>query len=324
MSLVGFVGSRSLSPEAAPLVSSLVGGLAASGRRLSVGCCIGLDELVLRSIPGAAPDAEVAFFGIGGPGPGGSWPGFWWGSVPTGMLGAVASWAGCVPSWWAGGVCQCPDVSPAGGCACLRRRLLTRSLTLVRAVAAAGDGRGLVAVLSSPASRGTLRACAAAAARDVPVVAFTVGFAPSALPPIGVGAWSAGSGPSASEWDGFPGVARCRWRRDAAPAAPPPAAAPPAETEEERLLRWRSLRIERARCEGPMYQWQILHHADRNAPETWHCTNPASGRSYEVTAGTCTCPDWIYRGARSETPCKHMFALALHLDAQRRSSRVAA
>lgn len=34
-----------------------------------------------------------------------------------------------------------------------------------------------------------------------------------------------------------------------------------------------------------------------------------SGEVYEVTAHSCTCPDYHYRGAGSGVPCKHMLAL---------------
>lgn len=46
------------------------------------------------------------------------------------------------------------------------------------------------------------------------------------------------------------------------------------------------------------------------------CVNLTTGESYEVSAHTCTCPDFHYRGSQQNppVPCKHMRMLALELE----------
>jgi hypothetical protein len=63
VALVGFCGSRSLPPSAAPLVSRVVSSVLAAGRGVAVGCAPGADAL-LRA---AAPVFRASSFGVGRP-----------------------------------------------------------------------------------------------------------------------------------------------------------------------------------------------------------------------------------------------------------------
>ncbi len=53
MVLVGFTGSRSLSPQFAPLVGQLACSVAAAGRSVAVGCAGGADQFVRAACPQA-------------------------------------------------------------------------------------------------------------------------------------------------------------------------------------------------------------------------------------------------------------------------------
>lgn len=59
--LVGFCGSRSLSPAAAPLVAAVVGAVVASGRGVAVGCAAGADQLVRAAAPSARVWSAASF-----------------------------------------------------------------------------------------------------------------------------------------------------------------------------------------------------------------------------------------------------------------------
>ena len=50
MEVVAFAGSRGLSYNYLPLVCSVVGSVIRSGRSVAVGCCVGLDEMVLTNL----------------------------------------------------------------------------------------------------------------------------------------------------------------------------------------------------------------------------------------------------------------------------------
>ena len=80
MALVGFFGSRSLSPSrtlpsSSPLVSRVVASVLASGRGVSVGCASGGDALALSAA--LATGSSPVVFAVGGP----SGAGFWRGSA---------------------------------------------------------------------------------------------------------------------------------------------------------------------------------------------------------------------------------------------------
>lgn len=180
--LVGFGGSRSLSSSFAPLVSSVVASVLASGRRLAVGCCRGADQLVLSSVPAASLPA-VSVFSAFGPGGRGSLAAV---SAVSVVLAAVAG--GASVSWWAGGPASLP----------LRLRLPSRSQALVRSLAVPRlPGSAFVLFLGSGPCFGSLAAARLAVVFGLPVFAFSCGRS-SPLPPLaGGGVWLApsGSGP---------------------------------------------------------------------------------------------------------------------------------
>lgn len=63
-SLVGFSGSRALSPAFAPLARRVVASVVASGRGVAVGCAPGLDAVVRSACPSAVV-FSAASFGVG-------------------------------------------------------------------------------------------------------------------------------------------------------------------------------------------------------------------------------------------------------------------
>lgn len=170
--VVAFAGSRHLCAAFAPLVASAVRSVLRSGRSVSVGCCVGLDALVLRSLVPQARGGDVCFaaFGVGGVG-----------SCSLSAVAAVAGFSslGGAVSWWAGGDLSVP----------LPARLAIRSAVVIAAASVA-----CVVFFSSPGSRGSLLAASLAVKRGLPVFAFACGFCPSLLPLLGSGAWSAVGG----------------------------------------------------------------------------------------------------------------------------------
>ena len=177
MGVVAFAGSRGLSPQFAPLVGSVVASVVRSGRSVSVGCCVGLDQFVLSSL---APlrGACFAAFGSGG--------------VGACALSAVASVsafsaAGGSVQWWAGG----------GSSVALPARLSARTSAVVSSASVSA-----VVFFSSPRSVGSALACRLAVGRGLPVFAFACGFSGASLPLLGAGSWVAvgGSGVWASSW----------------------------------------------------------------------------------------------------------------------------
>jgi predicted Rossmann fold nucleotide-binding protein DprA/Smf involved in DNA uptake len=176
--VVALAGSRSLPAGGARLVSSVVGDLVASGCQLVCGCATGADAAVISSAPVSALRVFAAF----GPD----------GSGSAGSVSAVSvvrqfarrgGWVG----WWSG-----------GQRGLLRVRLAART----RAVVSAADA-GLVVFPASPSARGSWLAARLAVGRGLPVVAFPLGFLPSALPSLGAGRWVA---------VGAPGVWASAWR----------------------------------------------------------------------------------------------------------------
>lgn len=182
---VAFGGSRSLasSPVVVPVVAAVLGG----GARVSVGCCVGADALVVSAALGCRPArwSQVSVLAAFGPGGAGS----------AGALSSVAGVAaaaqfGASVAWWAGGGPAVP----------LRARLAQRSAAVVAGAAAAGRG---ALVLFSPGAGSLAAALPAAVRLAVPVFVFAPA-APSALP------FAAGS------FAGFPCWA---WAPGAAPAS---------------------------------------------------------------------------------------------------------
>lgn len=175
--VVAFAGSRALPASFAPLVRSVVASVVGSGRLVSVGCCAGLDSLVLSSAPVAAVRCFAAF-GVGGVGACAL------SAVP--VVSAFAAAGGSVV-WWAGGGAASP----------LRARLAARSAAVVGAASVS-----CVVFFGSPASRGSLLAASLAVGRGLPVFAFACGFSGSLLPSLGAGSWVAvsGSGVWSSAW----------------------------------------------------------------------------------------------------------------------------
>lgn len=169
-------GSRSLTVASATVAAWLGRELAQHDFSLAVGCAPGADAAVLSSFL-AAPDvspARASVFAVGAP----SGAGFPRWSLPPAVAAAAA--LGCPVSWLAGGPLSIP----------LRARLVRRA----RAAVAAAD-LAAVLVLSSPASRGSLLAGAAAAALGLPVFVLAAGFPAAAVPalPGQAGAWSPSS-----------------------------------------------------------------------------------------------------------------------------------
>lgn len=166
--VVAVAGSRALPASASALIVRVVSDLAASGASFVVGCCVGVDAALLAAVPGSVPPYLVrclCAFGAGGVGSGGF--------SAVGQVSAFAGFGGAV-SWWAGGSVAVP----------LYARLSVRTRAVIASASA-----GLVVFFSSPVSRGSLLACHCALARGLPVVVFPVGFAGSALPLLGAGAW---------------------------------------------------------------------------------------------------------------------------------------
>lgn len=161
---VAFAGSRVLPAPFAPLVARVSCRAVAAGFGVSVGCCVGVDSVVLASVPSWAVRCFAAF-GVGG--------------VGACSLSAVALVSrlpsrGGVVSWLAGGSLSVP----------LPARLASRT----RAVVASASVAACV-FFSSPSSRGSFLAASVAASHGLPVFAFACGFCPSLLPSLGLGSW---------------------------------------------------------------------------------------------------------------------------------------
>lgn len=176
--VVAVAGSRGLCPSFAPLVASVVRSVVASGRSVAVGCCVGADSAVLGSGVPVSSLRVFAAFGAGGVG-----------SCSLSAVSAVSAFAaaGGSVAWWAGG----------GSSVALPVRLSARTGAVVGAASVS-----CVVFFSSPSSVGSLLACRLAVGRGLPVFAFPCGFAGSALPSLGSGAWVAvgGSGVWSSAW----------------------------------------------------------------------------------------------------------------------------
>lgn len=170
--VVAFAGSRSLGAAFAPLVGSVVGSVLTSGRSVSVGCCVGLDAVVLAALGAAAPRSGLCFaaFGAGGIG-----------SCSLSAVSAVSAFAqvGGSVLFWSGG----------GSSVALPARLSARTVAVI-----ASASVSCVVFFTSPCSRGSLLAASLAVGRGLPVFAFACGFCGSLLPSLGVGSWVAVAG----------------------------------------------------------------------------------------------------------------------------------
>lgn len=205
--VVGFCGVRFPGPAAAPLVSSLVSSVLASGRSVVSGCAVGADALSVSAAVSAGAGGRLGVFCAYGPSGAGR---VGQSSSPASALLPVLSSGGRVVFWAGGG----PSVSPVA-------RLVRRSLAFVSAVAASGPGRGVVAFVGGPppaafgapgtsgwpsCGSGSWGSAGAAALRGVPVLVFPLaswpaGVALPALPgPAGVWVPAASSGPWSGGW----------------------------------------------------------------------------------------------------------------------------
>ncbi len=163
--VVAFAGSRVLPVGFAPLVSAVARRVVASGLGVAVGCCVGVDSVVLSSVPSWSVRCFAAFAACGS------------GACSLSAVSLVSglpSRGGSV-SWLAGGSLSVP----------LPARLAARTRSVVGAASS-----GLVVFFSSPSSRGSSLAARAAVSRGLPVFAFACGFCPSLLPSLGSGSWS--------------------------------------------------------------------------------------------------------------------------------------
>lgn len=193
---VSFGGSRSLGAAGVSVARLVSSALLARGVSVSVGCAPGADAVCVSVFVSAGAAARVRLFAVGGPAGGFPRPG-----VPAWVRGAVS--AGCSVAWWAGGGPAVP----------LAARLAARSRACV------GSGvSAAVFVVSSPRSRGSFGAAAAAARGGVPV--FVVAVGSFALPSLGRGRWVLSSAGAVAL--GVAGVSGARvWRWVAArPSSP--------------------------------------------------------------------------------------------------------
>jgi len=199
--LIGFCGSRNLDPEWQVLVAKVIEATAKAGRGVAVGCCVGADALALRACFTEHWALRVPYlrvFAAFGPGGKGDWVG-----SATRLVETVASFpqasnaAGngrrIVVNWWTGGGSDV-DLVP---------RLEARTEATVDAVAASGEGRGLVAFVTGgpDTSPGTWGAIRQAIEQGVTVVVFPCGCSVKDFPILGDGAWvKAGKGIWAAGW----------------------------------------------------------------------------------------------------------------------------
>jgi len=201
MTLVGICGSRNLSRKWEPLINTIVRATIKSGRGIAARCDLGGDALALR----ACFTKEASFiapylrvFAVFGPDEAGSDE-----QSATTLVEEVARYptasgvAGnglrLVVNWWAGG-----DYVHS-----IDRRRADRTEAMVDAVAASGDGCGLIAfVAGGPRqSPGTWHAIRLAHERGIPVVIFPCGCSLRDFPTLGDGHWcTAGKGVWERAW----------------------------------------------------------------------------------------------------------------------------
>lgn len=158
---VAFAGSRECDYT---LIPDVVQSVLRSGRRISVGCCVGCDSIVLSSLLKEQGTCYAAF-GENGEG-----------SCPVSAVSMVNQFAseGGEVVYWAGGGQSVP----------LNRRLSNRTVAVATSATTA-----CVVFFSSPHSIGTFLAARTASRRSVPVYAFPIGFDGCHLPKLGYGGW---------------------------------------------------------------------------------------------------------------------------------------
>lgn len=163
---VAIVGSRTLPMCGLSLAALVAEGVWISGRAIVTGCCVGVDQAVMRAACGSGQLTILAAFGQYGEGAC---------TASARFHVQAAAIAGANVVWWAGG----PETVPLGA------RLARRS----QAVAAFGSG-GLIAVMGSHGSVGSMHAVHQAVKLGRPVVAICAGFRPRELYPVLGGVWS--------------------------------------------------------------------------------------------------------------------------------------
>jgi hypothetical protein len=202
MCVVGFCGSRYLSPSFRPLVSGVVSSVLVGGCSVAVGCASGADEFVLSSVVSSGAASRLSVFSAFGPGGVGAVRV----SAVSSVLSALS--AGASVQWWAGGGPRVP----------VRARLVRRSAAFVSFLASSPGSSpsaslrtSLVGFVSSPvvAGSGAWGEVGLAVRCGVPVVVFPCGFPASALPSLGQGRWvSAGGGVWSGGWRWVPSASQ--------------------------------------------------------------------------------------------------------------------
>lgn len=168
--LMGFCGSRDIKLEAFGLVKEIVRDVLAADGFIHVGCCVGVDEMVLDSVMGfEAFDSCKVFSAFGADGVG---------ACGVSAVRAVSRFNqhGGQVSWWSGGDNKVK----------LRFRLANRTRKVVSSVSS------LVAFVSSASSTGTWLAIRSAISRQIPVFIFPVKS--FSLPCPGKGSWRVAGG----------------------------------------------------------------------------------------------------------------------------------
>ena len=167
--VVAVAGSRAMPANGSTLIIQISSELAARGSSFVVGCCSGADSALLSAVPGSIPPSMVrclsAFNSKGE------------GAAPSSAVDQVFEFSrsGGSVEWLAGGVLSIyPWV-----------RLANRTKQVINSANA-----GLLVFFSSPRSRGSILACRCAISRNLPVIAFPIGFSSSELPVLGRGYWA--------------------------------------------------------------------------------------------------------------------------------------
>lgn len=203
---VAIVGSRCISDDVLPLVDRVVLSLLRAGHSISVGCSAGVDAAVIRAALAHGGAGSLQIHAICDPAGRGAWRGTAFRDV------SQASQACARVEWLAGGDLPAQDRQSGiqrelagafgGGMvgavvdAIQEDRELGGRLTRRTRVVVASAGR-LVAIITSPKSRGSLAAVDLAVASHMPALVFPIGFDESEIPvsmPGGVWVVAGGSG----------------------------------------------------------------------------------------------------------------------------------
>lgn len=92
----------------------------------------------------------------------------------------------------------------------------------------------------------------------------------------------------------------------------------PVSPERAATLRQAEASTRQARAEEQSHQYHFW--ADPDSTGLFWCLNLNSQDVYEVTLGSCTCPDHTYRGSQHGVPCKHMLLLKAQLEAEAKAA----